>query len=495
MIWSNSAAIGLTAGAVALLSAAIPVQAGPGDTWTRAQELWPTTSTATDVGMAVSGDGKKAVIMADGKASMWTQQSWGEPQRVPKGKYSTDHPQIVMSANGKRTVAAWGGGANEGVDMLYRSTKVGGGRWTSEMYGNGQGQVALGTDGGLAALGWYEVNPDDGVARHMYVSTWDGMTWSEAQDVGLPGQPFGGDGPVVAVDADSSHAVAAWTQGDSLQVSLYDGAWVPANLGPMGRVPLAAAFDSITGNAIVITGRLTGVNEMALEQATVTPAGIIAMGVMPIGLIPVGEFYDVDVQLSSDGGTGLAGYYGPDGFEVATWTPEAPFTVHVAGAGISTAALAAGGGRALITTMTDSADSPTSAVGVSTWDGSAWSGSRTVGTCKDRQVAGALSAAGTTVVAGWSCNHIHAVRSPKPPAVVKRLSATVTGKWAKVRWKTAKNSDSYQYKVKGRRAPQGWQDTMRTRAKVRVVPGSRYRLQVRGTNVGGPGPISTLRFR
>lgn len=499
MSWSTRSTLGLTA-LILMAGALTPGQAGSDTSWTPAQQLWATEDGRQDIGLAVSGNGTRAVVMSKGRAALWTGSTWGPSKPVPKGRYEMVAPQLHMSWNGKRILATWAANADEGVDHLYRSTKVGSKKWRTQVFGQGEGVSALSDDGTLGAVAWYEIWPDDGKPTEMYVATWRNGAWSATRDLTLPGLALDGRRPVVAVQEGTDDAFAAWSQAGRLRVSFFGAAWSPAISGAPGRLPMAGTMNADTGNAELVTARETGVDEWTLERVTVTQAGNVAVAGAPIDVITAGSLYGVDVQSAAGGDSALVEYVDnsvePVQHLVSIWAEGTGSVTHEVGPVEAVAALARNGSAALITTMTDSnVAGSTPAVRVTRWDGDSWSAAKKVGRCQDSRVGSAVSPSGTSMVAGWTCGHVHAVRNPRPPAGIKGLKATVNGKRATLRWKKAKNADRYQYRLKGRNAPNGWQDANRPKAKVRIARNASYRVAVRGVNGGGPGPTATLSFR
>lgn len=426
---TSTSALIAAAGSAALLVGSLAgpfAQADIGATWTHQQELWSTSgSSRTDIGMAASGNGSKAVLMAAGRASDWTGSKWGKGKRIPHGDlmYSPD-PQ--MSRNGKTVLATWSGDANEGVDDLYRAVRVGG-TWSAKKYGAGTGEASLAANGRLGVSAWYEEDPDDGFAYHLYVSRWTGR-WSSKVDLMVPAVDLSGHSPRVAVDDAGENAVVAWSQGGVTRVSFWDdGDWSAPAAGLPGRIPMAATFaDGKT--ATVVTARELAAGQWQLERFSATRAGGIGVPSV-IGTVSAYSEYAITVELNGAGTSGIVQFPNAsvqsDPWAVATWASGSAFTVEDLGEVEVASAIARRGGRALVTTMAQSpgSDAAVPGVHVRSWDGTAWSAPKKIGRCADKQVGAALSRNGAVAVAGWTCSHAHAVRSPKPAGKVRYSAA------------------------------------------------------------------------
>ena len=485
----------IACGVLAVGRMAIPVRAGVGSSWTTEQQLWSTSSSATQVAVATSGNGQKSTVIAGGKFSDWTGQSWAKGKKFPQAD-EMDNPDIQWDWKGKRTLATWDGEDNEGVADLYRATRTNGGAWATQMYGTGAGEARLALRDKLAVSAWYNMESDFGTTDAVNVATWDG-NWSAATNLTLPAGDLPSVGsPRVAVDGVSGTAVVVWQQGPALQVSFWDGAdWSAPVSGAPGRVPLAVQLDE-SGVAAIVTARETAPQQQAIEVVRTDQVGPLQLPVTPLGNTTAATPSLVTADLSTDGTVGLVQYDDASSSTavVGTWSATAPYALRNWGDANVDADLAAAGTAALVTLMPSPNSSSGKKVRTSFWKGSSWSGLKQVGSCKDKQVAAGVAPQGDVMTAAWACGHIHATRSPKVPGAIKNLSGRIKGSKATITWKAASNSLNYGYKIKGPKVNAQWLTVDDPKVSVPVKKGADYKVSVRGQNAGGVGPVATTKI-
>ncbi len=488
-----SAAVGVT---VAVGLVALPVRAGIGSSWTSEQQLWSTSSSTTQVATGTSGNGMKSTVIAAGKYSDWTGQSWAKGKKIPNAT-EMDNPDVQWDWKGKRTLLTWEGEANEGVPDLYRATRTNGGAWTTEMYGTGAGEAKLAVQDKLAVSAWYAMSADTGMTDAINVATWDG-SWSTPENLATPlGDLPSGGTPRVAVDGLSGTAVVVWVQGAALRVSFWDGAtWSPALTGAPGREPLAVTLTE-SGSAVIVTSRETAPLQQDIEVITTTAAGPLLPPATPVGTTTAASPLSVAADLSGDGTAGLVQYDDGTDFSavVATWSATQPFTAKNWGDMNADSDLSDAGTSALTTLMPSPNASNGKKVQVSVWTGTSWSSPKQVGSCKDKQVAAGVSPGGWVMGAAWSCGHIHATRSPKVPGAIKGLTGKIKNGKATIKWDTAKNALNYGYKIKGPKFNNQWLTVDNPKVSGPVKKGATYKVSVRGQNAGGVGAVSSITLK
>lgn len=387
-----------------------PAQAAP--RWSRQQELWTTDGTTGAVGAAVSGSGRRAVVVATGKSADWTRGRWVPARRIPQGRAMYGVEDVQLSSRGNTAFALWIGDANEGVDDLYASVRVDG-RWRTNQFGAGTAAGGLARNGAAAAVAWYDMDPDFGTTDHIYVQMWSGRVWGAVTDVALPAGEIGVTGrPQVAVSDDGSQVAVAWDQGGALQVAFWDGAtWSAPVTGGVGSAPVAIRMTG-AGRAAVLTGSADVDGELHLDVVTATAAGVTPP--TSVGDVPALGVYSLDKAELDPAGTGGLVLFSGAGAGVATWSAGRPFAVTELGAVFAAADLAERGGSGLVTTMTDPTDMGAAPkVAVRSWNGAAWSAPKTIGRCVNHPLAAAVSGRGEVKAAAWTCGHLHAVHSPR----------------------------------------------------------------------------------
>lgn len=398
-------------GSVAVVAAgvtALPGIAAAAPGWSH-QKLWSTDGTNGSVGAGVSGNGKKAVVVATGMATDWKRGRWGAGENLPRGDVMYGVDSVQLSRTGRTAFVNWIGDANEGIDDLYASVRVGS-KWRTKKYGAGISHASLSRNGATAVVAWYDQNPDFGTTDHVYVRTWQDGSWSSALSLALPGGELGTNNRIyTAVSDGGTEAAVVWEQGGDVKAATWDGAVWSAPLTAVGSVPLAVRMAG-AGQATVLTGRGFGVDQIRVETMATAPGGFTPAAL--VGDVNASSFYALNTAELDATGTGGLLLLDGAGASVATWSATSPFAVKELGLVFTAADLASRGGSALLTTMTDPTDLNASRkVAVRTWDGVTWSAAKKVGRCVNRPLTAAVSDRGTTRAAAWSCGHLHVARN------------------------------------------------------------------------------------
>lgn len=110
----------------------------------------------------------------------------------------------------------------------------------------------------------------------------------------------------------------------------------------------------------------------------------------------------------------------------------------------------------------------------------------------------ATNTIGTSIPSAASAPVTPWVPAPlQPPGKATGLKAKVRHGKARLTWKAVAGTEYYQVRISkaGGRTFKAWKNTTQRVYKVKVRKGKKYRFQVGPVGPGGPGPISTIRFR